>query len=209
MRRLICLFVLLPGLLQQAWAQQPPAADTISTYLTQRFGVAKAKAVQISTAVTSAAEKYSLPPAVLLAIISIESRFRERARGANGATGLMQIVPSAHRNLLHNVKNLTSPDVNIDVGSSILYGYRRAAGGDLSAAMKNYGGSSTYAEKIESRAAEFASLFKSAQTGQNVASAPTVVAAADANADTSAITASAVPATAEVTAIPAAGHGAN
>lgn len=209
MRRLICLFVLLPGLLQQAWAQQPPAADTISTYLTQRFGVAKAKAVQISAAVTSAAEKYSLPPAVLLAIISIESRFRERARGANGATGLMQIVPSAHRNLLHNVKNLTSPDVNIDVGSSILYGYRRAAGGDLNTAMKNYGGSSTYVEKIESRAAEFASLFKSAQAGPNVERASTVVAAADANADASAITASAVPATPEVTAIPTAGHGAN
>jgi hypothetical protein len=184
MRQLLCLLVLLPGLVQTAaaQAQQTPASDTVgasaasavstpasapvapasssavsasvSRYLTQKFGIAKEKAAQISQAVTGAAEKYSLPPAVLLAIISIESRFREKARGANGATGLMQVVPSAHRNILHN-KDLTDPEVNIDVGSSILYGYQRAAGGDLNAAMKNYGGSKAYAEKIRTRAVEF------------------------------------------------------
>ncbi|WP_420874530.1 transglycosylase SLT domain-containing protein [Paraburkholderia tropica] len=110
---------------------------------------------------TTAAAKYSLPPAVLLAIISIESRFREKARGANNATGLMQVVPSAHRNLLRN-KDLTDPDVNIDVGSSILYGYKRDAGGDLDAAMKNYGGSTAYAQKIRARAMEFSHVLDSA-----------------------------------------------
>jgi len=175
MRRLLCLIVLLPGLLQQAWAQQSPATpETISTYLTQRFGVAKHKAAQISAAVATAAEKYSLPPAVLLAIISIESRFRDKAHGANGATGLMQVVPSAHRNLLRHVADLTDPNVNIDIGSSILYGYKRAAGGDLDAAMKNYGGSTTYAQKIESRAVEFASLFDTAHAGSDAASAVAV-----------------------------------
>ena len=130
MRRLLCLLVMLPGLVQYAAAQQPPEDDKkLPTYLSQKFGLAKDKAVQISMAVTTAAEKYSLPPAVLLAIISIESRFREKARGSNKATGLMQVVPSAHRSLLRNVKDLTDPEVNIDVGSSILYGYQRAAGG--------------------------------------------------------------------------------
>ncbi|QNB14501.1 lytic transglycosylase domain-containing protein [Paraburkholderia tropica] len=123
--------------------------------------MAKEKAAQISEAVTTAAAKYSLPPAVLLAIISIESRFREKARGANNATGLMQVVPSAHRNLLRN-KDLTDPDVNIDVGSSILYGYKRDAGGDLDAAMKNYGGSTAYAQKIRARAMEFSHVLDSA-----------------------------------------------
>lgn len=177
MRQLLCLLALLPGLVQTAAAQaqqQAPASDIVSAsaasgvapasssadssavskYLTQKFGIAKEKAALISQAVTGAAEKYSLPPAVLLAIISIESRFREKAHGANGATGLMQVVPSAHRNILHN-KDLTDPEVNIDVGSSILYGYERAAGGDLNAAMKNYGGSKAYAEKIRTRAVEF------------------------------------------------------
>lgn len=171
MRQFLCLLALLPGLVQTAAAQVPqaPASDTasdtvstpVATYLTHKFGVAKEKAAQISQAVTGAAEKYSLPPAVLLAIISIESRFREKAHGANGATGLMQVVPSAHRNILHN-KDLTDPDVNIDVGSSILYGYQRAAGGDLNAAMKNYGGSKAYAEKIRLRAVEFSRVIDSA-----------------------------------------------
>jgi hypothetical protein len=178
MRRLLCLIVLLPGLLGQTWAQESPAAssstgtsagtgaDTISAYLTQRFGVAKEKAAQISVAVTTAAEKYSLPPAILLAIISTESRFREKAHGANGATGLMQVVPSAHRNLLRHVKDLTNPDVNIDIGSSILYGYRQSAGGDLNAAMKNYGGSTAYAQKIQTRAVEFNRLFETPAMAQ-------------------------------------------
>jgi hypothetical protein len=174
MRRLLCLIVLLPGLLQQAWAQQSPATDSISAYLMQRFGVARQKAAQISTAVVTAAEKYSLPPAVLLAIISMESRFRDKARGPRGATGLMQVVPSAHRNLLRNVKDLTNPDVNIDLGSSILYGYLRDAGGDLDAAMKVYGGSSAYAQAIESRAVEFAPLFKPVKAGPDAASAVAV-----------------------------------
>lgn len=167
MRRLLCLIVMLPGLVQYAAAQQPPGDDKkLPSYLSQKFGLAKEKAVKISQAVTTAAEKYSLPPAVLLAIISIESRFREKAHGSNNATGLMQVVPSAHRNLLRNGKDLTNPEVNIDVGSSILYGYKRAAGGDLDAAMKNYGGSKAYAEKIRTRAAEFSRVLDAASAPQ-------------------------------------------
>lgn len=204
MRRLLCLIVLLPGLLQQAWAQQSPGTDTdtdtISIYLMQRFGVAKEKALKISAAVNTAAEKYSLPPAILLAIISTESRFREKARGANGATGLMQVVPSAHRNLLRNVKDLTNPEVNIEIGSSILYGYKRAAGGDLNAAMKSYGGSMAYAQKIQSRAVEFNHLFETpavALPGSDAANAaaavPAVFVAPEAYAGSTAVAASAVP----------------
>ncbi len=155
MRRLFCLVVLSLGLAQHAVAQQNVDNETISSYLTQKFGVAKEKAMQIANAVNLAAERYSLPPAVLLAIISTESRFREKARGANGATGLMQVVPSAHRGLIRDIKDLTDPDANINAGSAILFGYMQSAGGDLNAAMKSYGGSRKYAEKIQLRAQEF------------------------------------------------------
>ena len=155
MSRLLCLIVLSLGLAQSAMAE---TSDQISAYLTQKFGVAKEKAEQISVAVTSAASKYSLPPALLLAIISIESRFKEKAKGAHGATGLMQVVPSAHKGLLKNVSDLTEPDTNIEVGSAILYGYVRSAGGDVSAALKNYGGSKAYAQKVSLRANAFAQV---------------------------------------------------
>ena len=156
MSRLLCLILLSLGLAQSALAEEN--GDRMSVYLTQKFGLAKEKAAKISDAVQSAASKYSLPPALLLAIISIESRFKEKAKGANGATGLMQVVPSAHRGLLRNVKDLTEPTANIEAGSAILYGYMRSANGDMNAALKSYGGSQAYAQKVSLRAGDFAGV---------------------------------------------------
>ncbi|CAN0628363.1 Lytic transglycosylase catalytic [Burkholderia multivorans] len=190
MRRLLCLIVLSLGLAQQAFAQQndssidnsnttstntnnntstsnnaaanpAPGNDTrIATYLTQKFGVAKEKAAQLADIVNVTATKYALPPAMVYAIISIESRFKEKAHGAGGATGLMQVVPGAHRGLLRNVKDLTEPTANVDVGSKILSGYVRSAGGDMSAALKSYGGSHAYAQKVMDRVEAFKHLLE-------------------------------------------------
>ncbi|MCC8393123.1 lytic transglycosylase domain-containing protein [Paraburkholderia sp. MMS20-SJTR3] len=156
MSRLLCLIVLSLGLAQTAAADEN--SDRISAYLTHKFGLNKDKAQKISDAVQSAASKYSLPPALLLAIISIESRFKEKAHGANGATGLMQVVPQAHRGLLRNVKDLTEPGANIEAGSAILYGYMRSANGDLNAALKSYGGSKAYAQKVTLRVEDFSAI---------------------------------------------------
>jgi len=188
MRRLLCLIVLSLGLAQQAFAQQNdgsidnsnstntnnstsinatanPNTGTsndmrIATYLTQKFGVAKEKAAQLADIVNVTATKYALPPAMVYAIISIESRFKEKAHGAGGATGLMQVVPGAHRGLLRNVKDLTEPTANVDVGSKILSGYVKSAGGDMSAALKSYGGSHAYAQKVMDRVEAFKHLLE-------------------------------------------------
>ena len=122
--------------------------------LTQKFGLARAKAEQISSAVMSSASKYSLPPALVLAIISIESRFRDHAHVAHGATGLMQVVPAAHKRLVKNL-DLTEPAANIEAGSAILHGYLESARGDLDAALKSYGGSTAYARKVSLRVKDF------------------------------------------------------
>ena len=167
MSRLLCLIVLSLGLMQTATADE--TTDRMSAYLTHKFGLAKEKAQTISDAVQSAASKYSLPPALLLAIISIESRFKEKAKGANGATGLMQVVPSAHRGLLRNVKDLTEPTANIEAGSAILYGYMRSANGDLKAALKSYGGSQAYAQKVSLRVEDFARIAAPQDVGQHPA----------------------------------------
>jgi soluble lytic murein transglycosylase-like protein len=182
LRRLLCLATLLLGSMQIASAQPGadvraqdgdassrahPASDRVSDYLAQKFGVAKEKAAQISNAVRVASEKYALPPALLLAIISVESRFKEKAKGRNGATGLMQVVPSAHRPLLKNVKDLTEPDTNIEVGSAILYGYMKSAGGDLDAALKSYGGSKAYAQMVGLRAKTFAPVVEPRSSADN------------------------------------------
>lgn len=132
----------------------PGQLRRIRDLLTQKFGLARAKAEQISAAVMSSASKYSLPPALVLAIISIESRFQEHARGAHGATGLMQVVPAAHKRLVKNI-DLTEPAANIEAGSAILHGYLESARGDVGAALKSYGGSAAYARKVGMRAKDF------------------------------------------------------
>lgn len=126
----------------------------IREMLTQKFGLARAKAEQISSAVMTSASKYSLPPALVLAIISIESRFQDHARGRHGATGLMQVVPAAHKRLVKNL-DLTEPATNIEAGSAILHGYLESARGDVGAALKSYGGSTAYARKVSLRAKDF------------------------------------------------------
>ncbi|RFU43733.1 lytic transglycosylase domain-containing protein [Paraburkholderia sp. DHOC27] len=178
MSRILCLIMLSLCLVQGAEAEES-AKDHISAYLTQKFGLAETKAAQISDAVQAAAAKYSLPPALLLAIISIESRFKEKAKGPRGATGLMQVVPAAHRGLLKNVKDLTEPDANIEAGSAILHGYLQSAGGDLNLALKNYGGSMAYAQKVSMRVETFAPVV--ARQGDGLAAA-SQTAACDASA---------------------------
>ncbi|KAB0644042.1 lytic transglycosylase domain-containing protein [Burkholderia latens] len=182
-RRFFWLIVLSLGIAQQASAQQAPALPAsapeaaasapaasapfandqpneenrrITAYLTKKFGVAKEKAAKLADIVSVTATKYSLPPALVYAIISIESRFQEKARGQHGATGLMQVVPSAHRGMLRNVKDLTEPNANVDAGSRILSGYVKAAGGNVQAGLKSYsGGSSAYAAKVMQRVDTF------------------------------------------------------
>ncbi|WGY71110.1 transglycosylase SLT domain-containing protein [Burkholderia cepacia] len=185
MRRFLSLIVLSLGIAHQASAQQAlalpasapdalasapsvasaPLANAndqpneanrrITTYLTKKFGVAKERATKLADIVSVTATKYSLPPALVYAIISIESRFQEKARGQHGATGLMQVVPAAHRGLLRNVKDLTEPNANVEAGSAILSGYVKAAGGNVQAGLKSYGGSNAYAAKVMQRVDSF------------------------------------------------------
>ncbi len=132
----------------------PGQVHRIRDMLTQKFGIARAKAERISSAVMNSASKYSLSPALVLAIISIESRFQDHARGQHGATGLMQVVPAAHKRLVKNL-DLTEPAANIEAGSAILHGYLESARGDLTAALKSYGGSTAYARKVSLRTKDF------------------------------------------------------
>lgn len=68
----------------------------------------------------------------------------------------MQVVPSAHRGMLRNVKDLTEPNANVEAGSRILSGYVKAAGGNVQAGLKSYsGGSSAYAAKVMQRVDSF------------------------------------------------------
>lgn len=64
------------------------------------------------------AKKHNLPPALLKAVIKVESDFDSEAVSPKGALGLMQLLPSTAKEL--EVKEPFSPSENIEGGAKYL-----------------------------------------------------------------------------------------
>jgi len=121
-----------------------PAQRILVEYLTRRFSIAAGPtAAVVGTAYRAAAES-GLDPLLVLAVISVESRFNPIAESVMGAKGLMQIIPKYHRARLleHGGDDaVLDPESNIWVGTKILqeYVYRT---GTLETGLQTYNGAS-------------------------------------------------------------------
>lgn len=121
----------------------------IATIVSGQFRVARAESLTIARAVLDAANRFAMSPVLLLGVIATESGFNRRAVSSAGARGLMQVLPSAHPQLLSGGKDLSDPAVNVTIGSSILRGYLDDSGGDLASALSRYsGGGKGYARRV-------------------------------------------------------------
>lgn len=75
---------------------------------------------------TAAADRYGLDRRLVAAVICTESRFRPDAVSADGAVGLMQLLPSTaewiamRRGLEFNEESLYDPETNMDYGCWLL-----------------------------------------------------------------------------------------
>jgi len=135
---------------------RPPTLDTIVTTLRDRFHVAYADARMIARAVQTESNRYGLTPALLLAIIAVESGFDRHATSVAGARGLMQVLPTAHRNLVAHVKDLSDPATNVRIGAAIFRGYLDDADGNVETALVRYnGGTKRYAQRVVLRVQQF------------------------------------------------------
>jgi soluble lytic murein transglycosylase-like protein len=121
----------------------------IATIVSGQFRVARGESLAIAQAVLDAANRFTVSPVLLLGVIATESGFNRRAVSSAGARGLMQVLPSAHPQLVAGGKDLSDPVVNVTIGSSILRGYLDDAGGDLNSALARYsGGGKGYARRV-------------------------------------------------------------
>lgn len=108
-----------------------------------------------------AARKYNLEPALILAVIRVESEFRKDVT-SSGAVGLMQIMQSIHGKRVLDPVLLKHSTTNILLGSSILKDAIRR-GGSLESGLLLYNGSygtgsTAYSDKVLAQRSRYAKL---------------------------------------------------
>jgi soluble lytic murein transglycosylase-like protein len=144
-----------------AWAPEPAAEPLDATqqalveHLSRRFYIASAATERMVVAAHRAALEVGLDPLLVLAVISIESRFNPIAESVMGAKGLMQIIPKYHLDKLRAAGGedaVFDPESNIHVGTRILQEYVHRTG-TLEAGLQFYNGAlrdttAQYAQKV-------------------------------------------------------------
>lgn len=104
--------------------------------------VARAMPLEMARMVRAASDRHQLDPALVSALIYVESRYRPDARSPKGAMGLMQLMPAtAARYGVRASADLLDPRVNVDVGVRHLRSLRDRYDGriDLMLAAYNAG----------------------------------------------------------------------
>jgi hypothetical protein len=124
-------------------------AEEIASMVSAHFHIGLPEALEISYAVLNAARRYTMSPLLLLAVIAVESSFDRFAVSVVGAKGLMQVLPSQHRDRVLRRSDLTDARTNVRIGSAILQDYLRASDGNLEGALYRYsGGAKGYARRV-------------------------------------------------------------
>jgi soluble lytic murein transglycosylase-like protein len=142
-------------------AVSPEAARTdqvqraLASYLARRYRVAPEPLEELVHAAFAAGRLSGIDPLLVLAVISVESRFNPIAESDYGARGLMQVVPRFHLEKLavHGGEDtILNPMTNILVGTQILDEYIGRAG-SLEAGLQLYAGAADdpnrgYAQRV-------------------------------------------------------------
>ncbi len=95
--------------------------------------------------INSACYRHGVDPALVHALVKVESDFNPRALSRKGAIGLMQLMPQTAIDL--NVRNVFSPDENIDGGVKYLRYLLDRYEGNLSLALAAYNSGETAVQK--------------------------------------------------------------
>jgi soluble lytic murein transglycosylase-like protein len=117
----------------------------IGEYLARRYRVSSEMTTNIVSKAHAVGSELKLDPMLILAVISVESRFNPIAESVMGAKGLMQVIPRFHAEKfdpLGGEKVAFDPQANILVGATILKEYMRRTGA-LADALQMYVGATS------------------------------------------------------------------
>ena len=136
-------------------------------YLSRRFLIAAEATERMVGAAYRASLEVGLDPLLVLAVISVESRFNPIAESVMGAKGLMQIIPKYHLEKLRAAGGedaVFDPQSNIYVGARILQEYVHRTG-TLEAGLQFYNGafrdnSAQYAQKVMAERARLEQMLR-------------------------------------------------
>ena len=113
-----------------------PPASRVAFDPVMKDVVGRPSAEPIASLIATYAEQYALDPALLQAIIKVESNFNSDAVSPKGAIGLMQLMPLTAA--AFHVLDPFDPKDNIRAGAALLRGLLDRFGGDLSLALAAY-----------------------------------------------------------------------
>jgi soluble lytic murein transglycosylase-like protein len=95
-----------------------------------------ASAAEIARLVEESARRHGIDPALVLAVVAVESGFRPEAVSPKGAQGLMQLMPRTAASL--GVQDPFDPEQNVDAGVRHLEALVRLYDGNLTRALAAY-----------------------------------------------------------------------
>ena len=132
-----------------------PAMGAALDNVAQRYRVSREALLPVFETAQAAGHESRLDPLLIIAVISIESRFNPFSQSPMGAQGLMQIIPRYHQEKLPKgagSEAFLDPVTNVKMGARILQEYIQRQGG-LVEGLQYYNGASddleqAYATKV-------------------------------------------------------------
>ena len=110
-------------------------ADEVLDEVLEEIAAAPAGS-DITALATAAARRHGLDPALVLAVVKVESAFQPQAVSPKGAQGLMQLMPPTARDL--GVEDAFDPEQNLDGGARYLRQLLIRYKGDVKRALAAY-----------------------------------------------------------------------
>jgi soluble lytic murein transglycosylase len=123
----------------------PAVAEVRGGLATHRTGLTEGELDALAEAIVAEARRNGLEPNLVLAVMYVESRYRNYAVSPVGALGLMQVMPATGEELArrqgvkwHGPQTLFDPIVNVKLGTAYLAQLIARYDGDVATALAAY-----------------------------------------------------------------------